>query len=217
MKQNVSQLPVRNIFFDLGGVLFNLNTRLSLRRFAALGMDIPEEILSDTKPFNASPDGHFIFRLIHKVDLGELGGDEFISIVREHCHGGVTDAEVLAAYNEVVEVPLESLKLLDTLRHTYRLYVVSNIGDLHWERVCQLARQQGYDLEDTFTQCFLSFQMHLAKPDLAYFQEAIMQSGVVPSETLYIDDSLRNIEAGRCAGLQVQHIQPFDLSSLNLQ
>lgn len=217
MSQQLVLEPIRNLFFDLGGVLFNLNTRLSLHRFAALGIDVPAEILSDTAPFNASPDGPAICRLIHRVDLGEVQGDEFLSILHSQCRPGVTEVQVLAAYNDVVDVPLHSLQLLSALRRRYRLYAVSNIGDLHWERVCQLSEDQGYGLNDLFDQCFLSYQMHLAKPDPAFFHQAILQSGVIPSQTLYIDDSARNVEAGRSAGLQVQHIKPFDLSSLNLQ
>lgn len=207
-------MAVRNIFFDLGGVLFNLNTRLSLQRFAALGMDIPQEILLDAAPFNASACGPFICQLIHKVDLGEVNGQEFIEAVRSHCRPDTTDAQVLAAYNDVVEVPLRSLQLLEDLSTEYRLFAVSNIGDLHWERVCLLAEEQGYDLRGLFTQCFLSYEMHLTKPSREYFEAVVRLSQVDPAETLYIDDSKQNVEAGRSVGLQAQLVKPFDLSCL---
>lgn len=208
---------MKHIFFDLGGVLFNLNTRLSLRRFKELGVDIPDEVLLDSHPFNASADGPFISRLIHKVDSGEVDGTEFVRLVREHCPPAVTDEQVLAAYNDVVEVPRKSLQLLHDLRQQYDLYAVSNIGDLHWERVCQLIEDQGYVVDELFTRTFLSYKMHLTKPGQAYFERAIRESGVNPAETLYVDDSRKNIEAGEKAGLQTLLVKPFDLSELFLR
>lgn len=207
----ISDMAIRNIFFDLGGVLFNLNTRLALRRFAELGMPIPTDILSDNKPFNASPDGHPIFRLIHKMDVGEIHGPEFLQIVKSQCREEVTEEQILEAYNGLIDVPLSRLQLLEHLREHYRLYLVSNIGDLHWQAACDMAETLGFCLPDLFERCFLSYQMHLAKPDPAYFEYAIRESGVIPGETLYIDDSPKNISIGQQAGLQAFLIEPNTL------
>ena len=204
-------MNIRNIFFDLGGVLFNLNTRLSLRRFAELGMPVPDDILSNNAPFNASPEGHPIFQLIHKVDLGEIMGPEFLTIVRSQCREGITDEQVLEAYNGLIDVPLRRLELLERLRGQYRLFLVSNIGDLHWQAACEMAQALGYDLARLFERCFLSYEMHLAKPDPAYFQYAIRESGINPAETLYVDDSPANIAVGREAGLQTLLVEPNKL------
>lgn len=198
---------MKNIFFDLGGVIFNLNTRLSLRKFAELGMPIPQDILSANAPFNASATGHPIFQLIHKVDLGEILGPEFIEIVRSQCREGVTAEQILEAYNGLIDVPVSRLQLLERLHRQYRLYLVSNIGDLHWEAACQMASNLGYPLPQLFDHCFLSYEMHLAKPDPAYFEYAIRVSGVNPAETLYIDDSQKNIEVGKAAGLMAYKIE----------
>lgn len=193
---------MQNIFFDLGGVLYNLNTRKSLGRFAELGMPIPKHILEETKPFNGAPTGHPIFQLIHKVDIGEVQGPEFLEIISRQCAAGTTHEQVLEAYNGLIEVPESRLELLKKLKQHYRLYLVSNIGDLHWEAACQLAKEKGYDLIELFDQCFCSYQMRVAKPDLAFFEQAVEQSGVAPAKTLYIDDSPINIEAGKVVGLQ---------------
>lgn len=197
----------KSVFFDLGGVIFNLNTRLSLRKFAELGMPVPLDILSANTPFNASAQGHPIFQLIHKVDLGEIMGPEFISIIRSQCRPEVTDEQVIEAYNGLIDVPVFRLQLLQRLHERYPLYLVSNIGDLHWEAACQMAADLGYPLPELFDCCFLSYEMHLAKPDPAYFQYAIRESGVNPAETLYIDDSHTNILVGKEAGLMAYEVE----------
>ena len=173
----------KNIFFDLGGVLFNLNTRAAFRAFKALGMGIPDEIIADNQPLNGMPEGQEIVRLIHSME-----------IVKRECRPGTTEAEILHAYNGMIEVPVTRLELLKRLRSKYKVYLLSNIGDLHWEAARNMAAAVGYPMEECFDHCFCSFEMGVAKPDIA-------ESGVVPEETLYIDDFDANIEAGRRAGL----------------
>ena len=52
--------------------------------------------------------------------------------------------------------------------------------------------------------------MKLAKPDKAIFLKMIKDSGIVPEETLYIDDSPANIEAGKALGLHTVLYNPKD-------
>ena len=191
----------KNIFFDLGGVLFNLNTRAAFRAFKALGMGIPDEIIADNQPLNGMPEGQEIVRLIHSMDLGKVRGTEFMEIVKRECRPGTTEAEILHAYNGMIEVPVTRLELLKRLRSKYKVYLLSNIGDLHWEAARNMAAAVGYPMEECFDHCFCSFEMGVAKPDPLIFERAIAESGVVPEETLYIDDFDANIEAGRRAGL----------------
>ena len=191
----------KNIFFDLGGVLFNLNTRAAFRAFKALGMGIPDEIIADNQPLNGMPEGQEIVRLIHSMDLGKVRGAEFMEIVKRECRPGTTEAEILHAYNGMIEVPVTRLELLKRLRSKYKVYLLSNIGDLHWEAARNMAAAVGYPMEECFDHCFCSFEMGVAKPDPVIFERAIAESGVVPEETLYIDDFDANIEAGSRAGL----------------
>ena len=194
------------IFFYLGGVLFNLNTRAAFRAFKELGMGIPDEIIADNQPLNGLPEGQAIVKLIHSMDLGKIRGPEFMEIVKNECRPGTTDAEILQAYNGMIEVPVARLQLLKRLRTKYKVYLLSNIGDLHWMAAQEKAVELGYSMDECFDHCFCSFEMGVAKPDPLIFERAIAESGVVPEETLYIDDFDANIEAGRRAGLMAYKI-----------
>lgn len=199
--------PFKNIFFDLGGVLFNLNTRAAFRAFKELGMAIPDEIIADNQPLNGLPEGQAIVKLIHSMDIGTVRAPQFMEIVRNECRPGTTDAEILRAYNGMIEVPVARLQLLKRLRTKYKVFLLSNIGDLHWEAARKMAASLGYAMEDCFDHCFCSYQMGVAKPDAAIFERAIAESGVDPAETLYIDDFDANIAAGRRAGLLAYKIE----------
>lgn len=48
---------------------------------------------------------------------------------------------------------------------------------------------------------FLSYAMHVAKPDADIYRQMILSTGIQPEETLYLDDRVENVEAGRKMGL----------------
>lgn len=191
----------RNIFFDLGGVLFNIDLKAALTALAALGMKVP---LSEKQegPLRGLPVGdHPMFQLIHEVDLGHVRKEQFLQIMHTQCRPDVTDQQIIDAYCTMIHVPTSRLALLKRLREKYKVYLLSNIGDVHWEYAQRVAREAGYPMEDCFDHCYCSFELGVSKPDPAIFQRVIEHSGVRAEESLYIDDFDDNIAAGLAAGL----------------
>lgn len=201
----------KNIFFDLGGVLFNLNTKAAFRRFAEFGMPVPKEILDDEGPLNGGRSENPVLDLIHRHDIGEINGDDFLNLIQSQCRAEVTREQILDAYNGMIEVPTSRLELLKQLHKDYRVFLLSNIGDIHWQAAQQLIKDKGYQLDELFHHCFCSYQMKVAKPDAEIFERVIRESGVNPSESLYIDDSPANIKAGTDAGFISYLIAPNTL------
>ena len=74
----------------------------------------------------------------------------------------------------------------------------------------KLFKDKGYDIKELFDKLYLSYRMKLAKPDKAIFLKMIKDSGIVPEETLYVDDSPANIEAGKALGLHTVLYNPKD-------
>ena len=54
-------------------------------------------------------------------------------------------------------------------------------------------------------EAFYSYEMKVAKPDPAYFTTILARVGEEPERVLFIDDSLRNVEAARQVGLAAEH------------
>jgi putative hydrolase of the HAD superfamily len=52
---------------------------------------------------------------------------------------------------------------------------------------------------------FYSYEMRVAKPDPAYFTTILARVGEEPGRVLFVDDSLRNVEAAREVGLGAEH------------
>lgn len=211
----------RNIFFDLGGVLFNIDLPRALTELAKLGVPVPMRDDADQegpgqapKPLNGLPVGqHPMFELIHQVDLGRVRREAFLKALHEVCRPDVTDQQILDAYCSMITVPVSRLQLMQRLRQEYKVFLLSNIGDVHWDHVLRTTRALGYPMDLCFDHCYCSFELGVSKPDPAIFRRVIEDSGVDPGESLYIDDFDDNIRAGREAGLLAYRIDSNTLEA----
>jgi HAD superfamily hydrolase (TIGR01509 family) len=73
------------------------------------------------------------------------------------------------------------------------------------------------NLDDLFIAAYYSYKLGLRKPSKEIFKAVIQKENLNPAETLFIDDSLANIEAARSTGLQAIHLpSPQTLLDLEL-
>ena len=188
---------VRNIIFDLGGVLVDLDFKAAINGLQEAGFaNVKEQLLAF--------DREGIFQ---KFELGEMNADEFRAAIRENSTVTLTDEEVDALWNlMMLEVPREKLELILELRGKYMVYLLSNTNSIHWDYVCKNAfNYRGFRVEDYFEETFLSYEMHLAKPDKAIFEKVLHDANLLPEETLFIDDSEANCKAAEEVGIHAHH------------
>ena len=77
----------------------------------------------------------------------------------------------------------------------HRVYLLSNIGELHWEHLA--AR---YSIDRIGHGALPSFQAGVMKPDTAIYAQAERKFGLTPAATVFVDDRAQNIEAARARG-----------------
>ena len=188
---------IRNIVFDLGGVLVNLDFKAAINGLQKAGFANVKEQLQ-------AFDREGIFQ---KFELGEMSADEFRSAIRENSTVSLTDEEVDDLWNAMLlEVPREKLELILHLRGKYMVYLLSNTNSIHWDYVCKNAfNYRGFRVNDYFEETFLSYEMHLAKPDKAIFEKVLEEANLLPEETLFIDDSEANCKAASELGIHTHH------------
>ena len=114
--------------------------------------------------------------------------------------------EVLRTYRQIGF--FEKFETLLFYRRDYRMLLLSNTNPIGMAYCRKLFKDKGYDVKELFEKLYLSYRMRLAKPDKAIFIKMIEDSGIVPGETLYIDDSPANIEAGRALGFHTVLYNP---------
>ena len=116
-----------------------------------------------------------------------------------------SDERIAWAYGQfLVDVPVAKLRAIERLRSRgIRTYVLSNNNPASMKFVEEMFRADRHDMEYYFDAAFLSYQMHELKPSEAIFRQMIDASGMIPEETLFIDDGLKNIETARRLGFAV--------------
>ena len=188
---------IKNIVFDLGGVLIDLDFKSAINGLQKAGFTNVKEQLQ-------AFDREGIFQ---KFELGEISADEFRASIRENSNVSLTDEEVDSLWNlMLLEIPREKLELILDLRSKYMVYLLSNTNSIHWDYVCKNAfNYHGFRMDDYFEETFLSYEMHLAKPDKAIFEKMLNDANLLPEETLFIDDLEANCKAAEEVGIHAHH------------
>ena len=188
---------IKNIVFDLGGVLVDLDFKAAINGLQQGGFaNVKEQLMAF--------DQGGIFQ---KFELGEMTADEFRTAIRENSTVTLTDEEIDALWNAMLlEIPREKLELILDLRGKYMVYLLSNTNSIHWDYVCKNAfNYRGFRVNDYFEETFLSYEMHLAKPNKAIFEKVLHDANLLPEETLFIDDSEANCKAAEEVGIHAHH------------
>ena len=188
---------IKNIVFDLGGVLVDLDFKAAINGLQQAGFANVKEQLQ-------SFDREGIFQ---KFELGEMTAEEFRAAIRENSTVTLTDEEIDALWNAMLlEIPREKLELILDLRGKYMVYLLSNTNSIHWNYVCKNAfNYRGFRMNDYFEETFLSYEMHLAKPDKAIYEKVLQDANLLAEETLFIDDSEANCKAAEEVGIHAHH------------
>jgi len=202
---------IRNIIFDLGGVLLDLDFIAPVIAFKKLGG------VNDYFDYRqAIHDPGFL-----NFETGMITPDEFRHMIREILNNfSVTDDEIDAAWcSMILTVPEEKVNLLKKLGSFYRLFLFSNTNAIHTNYFKQQFKtRHGVSIESLFEMTFYSHLLHDRKPMASGFEKVIRATGILPEETLFVDDFAQNIEAAGKLGFQVYHYTPgtdlFEVFSL---
>ena len=102
--------------------------------------------------------------------------------------------------------------LIRSLRGRYKIGLLSNA----WSNMRQVLDER-FHVADLFDELIISAEVGLAKPDPRIYHLAVQRLNVQPSETVFIDDMLKNVEAARLEGLHAIQYLDFEqmLAELN--
>ena len=190
---------IKDIVFDFGGVLTTIDTDRALARFKELGLENPEEYINSycqKGPFFA-------------LENGDIDAGEFCDELGKLCKRSITYDDAKYAWcGFITEVHESFLEFLQPLRSTYRLSVLSNTNPFiqGWARSPQFT-SCGKSLDDYFDMLFLSYCMKCSKPGEEIYRKMLADGGMVAGETLFIDDSDKNLEAAARVGIKTLKVE----------
>ncbi|WP_247234636.1 HAD family phosphatase [Telluribacter sp. SYSU D00476] len=195
------QEQIKNIIFDLGDVIINIDVPLAARSFAELCGQEEAEVIELFKEKD----------LFRQFETGELDEAAFRSYVRQILkQEDWDDATINKAWNTLLlDIPPARIELLQKLRERYNLFLLSNTSPIHIAEVnLILDRVSGVPrLDELFDKLFLSYEMGVMKPDPAIYQKVLEEAGIKADETLFLDDNAANIQAASALGIHTIHVQ----------
>jgi putative hydrolase of the HAD superfamily len=150
--------------------------------------------------------------------LGNISPDEFRNGIRKILvNNNLNDEEINMAWCSILlSVPSEKVELLKQLADRYRLFLYSNTNAIHIDQIKnRFEKEHGLPFESLFEKTLYSHEIHDRKPQVSGYKKVVAQTGILPEETLFVDDFIQNIEAAENAGFKVLHYLPAtDLTSL---
>ncbi len=196
---------IKNIIFDLGGVIVRLDKQACIESFRKLGFDNFGKILNEFVQ-----DGFFL-----EYEKGLISSEEFRNHIRENINGTVSDKDIDNAIGDfLVGIPKSKLKTILRLKDRYNIFLLSNTNPIAIDVVRAFFDADGRKMEDYFHKMFLSYEMKLAKPDKRIFEKVLEIACIKAEETLFIDDSFANLESASNLGFNTLHVtQESDLDT----
>jgi putative hydrolase of the HAD superfamily len=174
---------IRNVVFDVGWVFVHLNHRPFLDFLSAHGADAPdlESVL--------------VRIALEDHECGRVDGQGLLARCAALAPRPMSLEAAHASWVDMFELQPSMVALARGLSERYRVYLLSNIGDLHWTH---LSRE--YELHRIGHGALPSFVAGVMKPDDGIYAEAEQRFSLTPAETVFIDDRTENIATARRRG-----------------
>ncbi len=191
---------IKNIIFDLGGVIINLDIPKTISEFNKLSNQPFESIynqLQQTPVFDS-------------FDKGQITEKDFFVELKKALRNDVTDEELLFAWNAMLlDFPKHRLELLSKLKPNYRLFLLSNTNESHvLEFEKTLFASHGYqNLEPFFEKVYYSCRMNQRKPNADIFESVLNENNLIAEQTLFIDDSPQHVEGALTLGVKAMLLE----------
>lgn len=191
---------IKNLIFDLGGVILNIDFDLTEQAFKKLGLPNFSQYITR----------FHITAFFKDYEIGQISDADFIQELKALLPQPVSDEAIIAAWNALLlDFPPERIELLLALKKQYRMFLLSNTNALHYQAFQQqLHAQTGYLMEDLFEKTYYSHICHLRKPGAAIYELVVKENNLLPAETLFMDDTATNFSGAIEVGLQIKHIKP---------
>lgn len=186
---------IENIIFDLGGVILDIDYTLTRKEFEELGVLHFDQMYSQA---NAN-------KLFQKLETGQISNDDFFKELNSVTGLELSPQEIRNAWDAMLlNFRESSLEFLEEIKLKYKTYLFSNTNFIHMEAFHKIFhnKQRKHPFNDYFDNAFYSCEIGLRKPDTESYQWILNHLKIKADKTLFIDDSIQNVEAAKELGMQ---------------
>lgn len=192
---------IKNIIFDLGGVILDIDFTVTQREFVKLGLSNIDSTFGQYHQI-----GFF-----DQFDRGEIDEEEFLSNAKKLFPETVTTQQIKDAWNAMLfDLPPYRFEMLKELGKKYRLFLMSNTNIIHYKEYQDIIRKTyGISgLDELFEKAYYSFLVGMRKPEDRFFNLILNENSLAANETLFIDDTSINTDAAEKLGIKGLWLQP---------
>ncbi len=194
---------IKNIIFDFGGVLFEIDYKLPINAFAELGYPAFHEVYTQANQNE----------IFDQLETGKISNEQFL----RYLHTLAPDATMLdvsRAWNCILlRLWPERVEFVKKLRNKgYRTFLLSNTNAIHVAEFEEMIDDtMGIEnFQSAFEHIYYSNKIGIKKPYPETYLEICKWNNMEPGETLFIDDSKQHVDGALRAGLHAYHIQPTE-------
>ncbi len=190
---------VKNIIFDLGGVLLHIDYERVQREFENIGVCNFQELYTQA---NQS-------KLFDELECGQISNEEFLDELAKYLPSFVDSKKLAEVWNSMLgAMPKERLDLVYRLKGKYRTFLLSNTNAIHIQAFEDIIGSSiGMEhFNGAFEKTYYSSDIGMRKPDEEVFKKVCAWNNLKPEETLFIDDSEQHVIGAQKAGLQAYYL-----------
>ena len=198
--QNLTPKGIKNIIFDWGGVLINIDYKATINSFKSYGIGNFHEHYSQAKQRH----------LFDNLEIGAISPEEFREGIRAEFGVHISDQYIDDAWGAMLkDIPLERIDLLQKLGKKYRIFLLSNTNKIHEMQIIdKLNDELGFEFFSLFEKAYLSHWIGMRKPNADIFEYVLSDNNLVASESLFIDDSEQHVDGASALGINSFYLQP---------
>ena len=193
---------IKNVIFDLGGVILNLDTDRTYHAFAA----ISGKNVNDLKSSAASAD------FFNQFERGTISDSQFRNNICRFLEVQAPDEIIDEAWNAMLlDLPTSRLDLLKLVGKQFRTFLLSNTNSIHLRSFQLIESVSKQPIDTYFEMAYYSHLLNMRKPDQEIYRYVLQANQLEASETLFLDDNLANLQGASAIGIHTVHIQHPDM------
>ena len=184
---------IKNIAFDLGGVVLALSYEQAVRRFEEIGLANARQHLDAFEQKGIFGD----------LESGRISAEDFRRKLSLLIGREVSMDDCYQAWHGYVDhVPKRNLEAILRLREQgYKVCLLSNTNPFMMQWAEKDFDGEGHPISYFFDALYLSYECKVMKPRREIFEMMLNGQHAQPEETLFVDDGPRNIEAAKALGM----------------
>lgn len=192
-------LPVKNIIFDFGAVLYDIDFKKAAEAFEHIGI----------ADFNQHYTRSHVSPVFNLLEKGKISHTDFLQEIQKQSNKKVGMQHVEDAWNAIlIGYRIASIQWLIENQNKYRIFLLSNTNLIHYQCFSKEFEVifPNLSLKNIFEKAFFSFEIGMRKPDAEIFKHVLETADLSPEETLFIDDTYDHIETAKSLGILCHHL-----------